>query len=507
MRRSLRHVLAVDQGTTGTTALILDETGRIRAKAEREFRQIFPRSGWVEHDPEDIWDSVLAATREALRQAGLKPERLSALGLTNQRETTLLWERRTGRSLGNAVVWQDRRTADLCDKLKASGVERDIRARTGLRLDPYFSATKIRWLLDSSRLLRRRAEEGKIAFGTVDSFLLRRLTAGLLHATDPTNASRTLLMNLDRLRWDPGLCAALGIPMAMLPKILPTIGLFGRTQTGTGFPAGIPIWACAGDQQAALFGQACLDRGMAKVTYGTGSFLLVHAGSSCPPPHEGLLTTVAWDLGGHETRPSEPDVAYALEASTFVAGAAIQWLRDGLGLIERSEDLAPLAASVADTGGVVLVPAFTGLGSPWWDPHARGTVIGITRGAGRAQFARAVVESMSFAVRDMVDAVTNALGAAIPALRTDGGASAMELLLQLQADQLQMPVVRPRCIESTALGAAMLAGLAEGVWESVEELAGRWQPDVELVPQVDRATGDLSYATWLRAVERARGWA
>ena len=510
-------VLAIDAGTTGVRTVAFDESAATLVEAYRPLTQSFPRPGWVEHDPDEIWSLVAGTLAEVVHALDARGETVAAIGVANQRETALAWNRVTGRPLHAAVVWQDRRTSARCEELTEAGVLSLVRERTGLVLDPYFSATKFEWMLRNLELDTR-----DLALGTVDAWLLFRLTAGEGFVTDVSNASRTMLFDIRTRAWTPELCALFGVPIAALPEVHPSCGRVGNVAAHPGpgrrdriaaAPAcpdalsGVPISGIAGDQQAALFGQACLDRGMAKVTYGTGSFLLVHAGSSCPPPHEGLLTTVAWDLGGHETRPSEPDVAYALEASTFVAGAAIQWLRDGLGLIERSEDLAPLAASVSDTGGVVLVPAFTGLGSPWWDPHARGTVIGITRGAGRAQFARAVVESMSFAVRDMVDAVTDALGTAIPALRADGGASAMELLLQLQADQLQMPVVRPRCIESTALGAAMLAGLAEGVWGSVEELAGRWQPDVELVPQVDRTTSDLSYATWLRAVERARGWA
>lgn len=510
-------VLAIDAGTTGVRTVAFDESAATLVEAYRPLTQSFPRPGWVEHDPDEIWSLVTATLAEVVGALGARGESVAAIGVANQRETALAWNRVTGRPLHAALVWQDRRTSERCEELAEAGMLPLIRERTGLVLDPYFSATKFEWMLRNAKLDPR-----DLALGTVDAWLLFRLTGGETFVTDVSNASRTMLFDIRTRAWTPELCALFGVPIAALPEVRPSCGRVGNVSARPGparrdmdvaAPAcldalsGVPISGIAGDQQAALFGQGCLERGMAKVTYGTGSFLLVHAGSSCPPPHDGLLTTIAWDLGGHETRSSESDVAYALEASTFVAGAAIQWLRDGLGLIERSEDLAPLAASVADTGGVVVVPAFTGLGSPWWDPRARGTVIGITRGVGRAQFARAIVEAMAFGVRDMVDAVTNALGAAIPALRTDGGASAMELLLQLQADQLQMPVVRPRCIESTALGAAMLAGLAEGVWGSVEELAGRWQPDVEHVPKVDRTTGDLSYATWLRAVERARGWA
>jgi glycerol kinase len=520
--RDVAAVLAIDAGTTGVRTVAFDESATRVAEAYLPLAQSFPQPGWVEHDPDEIWSLVTATLSEVVTALDARGETVAAIGIANQRETALAWNRATGRPLHAAIVWQDRRTAARCEELAEAGLLPLVRERTGLVLDPYFSATKFEWMLHNADL-----DTPDLALGTVDAWLLFRLTGGDVFVTDVSNASRTMLFDIRARAWTPDLCALFGVPIAALPEVRPSCGKVGTVvahpdhahtvAAHAGSSAwvpksldaltGIPISGIAGDQQAALFGQGCLERGMAKVTYGTGSFLLVHAGSSCPPPHQGLLTTIAWDLGGHETRPSKPDVAYALEASTFVAGAAIQWLRDALGLIERSEEVGPLAASVADTGGVVVVPAFSGLGSPWWDARARGTVVGITRGVGRAQFARAVVEALSFGVRDMVDALHEALGAAIPALRVDGGASSMELLLQLQADQLQIPVVRPRCIESTALGAAMLAGLAEGVWGSVEELLERWHPDVEHVPHVDRATADVSYARWLRAVERARSWA
>lgn len=505
-------VLAIDAGTTGVRTLAFDESAAVTMVAYRPLAQRFPRPGWVEHDPEEIWSHVVATLAEVATALDARGETIAAIGLANQRETALAWDRVTGRPLHAAVVWQDRRTAARCEELAEAGLLPLVRERTGLVLDPYFSATKFEWMLRNGDL-----DTHDLALGTVDAWLLFRLTGGGSFVTDVSNASRTMLFDIRARAWTPELCATFGVPITALPEVRPSCGRIGtvaagarRRESALGLPGtveGIPISGVAGDQQAALFGQGCIDLGMAKVTYGTGSFLLVHAGASCPPPHEGLLTTVAWDLGGHETRPPRSDVAYAFEASTFVAGAAIQWLRDQLGVIARSEEVGPLAASVPDAGGLVVVPAFTGLGSPWWDAHARGTVIGITRGTGRAQLARAVVEAMSYGVRDMVDAITGALGSSIPQLRADGGASAMGLLLQLQADQLQVPVVRPRSVESTALGAAMLAGLAEGVWGSVEELAARWEPDLECVPQVDRETADLSYAMWLRAVERARGWA
>ena len=502
-------VLAVDAGTTGVRTIAFDESGRPVAAAYRPLAQRFPEPGWVEQDPEEIWSLAAETLSEVAAALAAAGEQVAAIGVANQRETAIAWDRATGRPLHAAIVWQDRRTAARCEALADAGLHPLVRERTGLVLDPYFSATKFGWLLQEGGV----RPDGDLALGTVDAWLLFRLTGEL--ATDASNASRTMLFDIRRRAWTPELCAAFGVPESALPEVRPSCGRFGavvRSRTrgepgGVDALAGVPVSGVAGDQQAALLGQACISPGMAKVTYGTGSFLLVHAGSSCPAPHDGLLTTLAWDLGGHESRPSHADVAYALEGSTFVAGAAIQWLHDGLGLIARAEDVAPLAESVPDAGGVVVVPAFTGLGSPWWDPHARGVVTGITRGAGRAQFARAVVEAMAFGVRDIADAAARAIGAPISELRADGGASAIDLLLQLQADQLQVPVVRPRLRESTALGAAALAGLAEGVWDSVEELAARWEPEVECVPAVDAVVADRAHSAWLRAVERARGWA
>ncbi len=502
-------VLAVDAGTTGVRTLAFDVSGEVVALAYRPLTQRFPRPGWVEQDPEEMWALVVGTLGEVAAQLAQRGETPAAVGLTNQRETALAWDRRTGRVLHPAVVWQDRRTAARCEELADSGLLPLVRQRTGLVLDPYFSATKFEWMLREGGVER----SADLALGTVDTWLLFRLTGGAVFATDASNASRTMLFDIRTRAWTPELCAVFGVPDAALAEVRPSCGRYGTVGQGGDVPGsigpltGVPISGVAGDQQAALFGQACVDPGMAKITYGTGSFLLVHAGSSCPAPHEGVLTTIGWDLGGHESRPGHDDVAYALEGSTFVAGAAIQWLRDALCVIDRSEDVGPLAASVPDAGGVVVVPAFAGLGSPWWDAHARGVVTGITRGTGRAQLARAVVEAMAFGVRDIVDAVVDATGTPVSQLRADGGASAMELLLQLQADQLQLPVVRPRCIESTALGAAMLAGLAEGVWGGVEELEARWEPEVECVPSVDGAVADAAHVAWLRAVERSRDWA
>ncbi|MGH8980924.1 MAG: FGGY family carbohydrate kinase [Acidimicrobiales bacterium] len=492
-------VLAVDAGTTGVRTLAFDVAGEVVALAYRPLRQHFPRPGWVEHDPAEIWAHVRDTLCEVATEVAGRGQPVAAIGITNQRETAVAWDRRSGRPLHPAIVWQDRRTAARCEALTAAGHLDLVRTRTGLVLDPYFSATKFEWLLRTGGV----EDTPDLAFGTVDTWVLWQLTAGTVFATDVSNASRTMLFDISALGWTAELCALVGVPVHALAEVRPTSGRLGIVSAdsgATGGLAGVPISAIAGDQQAALFGQSCVEPGLAKVTHGTGSFVLVHAGSAPPPPAHGLLSTVAWDLGDHG------GVAYALEGSTFVAGAAIQWLRDGLGIIDDAAEIGPLAASVPDAGGVVAVPAFTGLGSPWWDPRARGLVMGITTGTGRAQLARAVVEAIAFGVRDMVDAITAARGAPCAELRADGGASAMELLLQLEADQLQMPVVRPRCTESTALGTATLAGLAEGVWGDVRDVAALWQPDVRCEPQASRETADMAYGAWGRAVDRARAW-
>jgi len=503
-------VVAIDAGTTGVRSLVVDRSGAVVDLAYRELTQYFPRPGWVEHDADEIWGAVRATLAEVAGRLGGAGRRPDAIGITNQRETAVAWDRRTGRPLHRAIVWQDRRTAAACDALREAGHLPVIRRRTGLVLDAYFSATKYAWMLDEGGVGQH--PPAGLALGTVDSWVLWNLTggtAGGTFATDPTNAGRTLLYDIGERAWSPELCDLFGVPVGALAEVRPSCGRFGLVESaavdGSVALAGLPISGIAGDQQSALFGQACFEPGMVKVTHGTGSFVLANAGPVCPPVPEGLVSTIAWDLGEHGG--AAGPVTYALEGSTFVSGAAIQWLRDGLGLIERADQVGPLAASVPDSGGVTVVPAFTGLGSPWWDPRARGTITGITRGVGRAQMARAVVEAMAFQVRDMVDAVVATTGKPVSELRADGGASAMDLLLQLEADQIRAPVVRPRSVESTALGAATLAGLAEGVWGSLEELAGLWAPDVEYRPSLDPAIADLAYAAWRRSVERSRDWA
>ncbi len=487
-------VLALDQGTSSSRAFLFDSEARPVAWAQVPFTQHFPQPGWVEHDPEEIWQSQLAAAREALAHAGARPRQVAAIGIANQRETTLLWDR-DGHPVANAIVWQDRRTASMCQRLREEGLEPLFRQRTGLVLDPYFSGTKLRWLLDQDPSRRQLAARGELRFGTVDSWLVYRLTGR--HATDPSNASRTLMLDIQRLRWDEELLALLGVPAAPLPEVLPSCGYFGETRAEH-FGAPIPVLAVLGDQQAALFGQACLQPGMAKNTYGTGSFLLMNAGRS-PAYAPGLITTVAWQLGD--------EVTYALEGSNFISGAMVQWLRDGLGIIDSSDEVEALARQVPDNGGVYVVPALAGLGSPYWDPSARGLIIGLTRGTNRAHIARAVLEAMAFQTRDVVEAMEAGAGLPLPELRVDGGAARDDLLLQLQADILGKPVVRPRVVETTALGVALMAGVAAGLWKGSEDIARLWQEEARFAPALTPAERDRLYAGWQRAVERAREWA
>ena len=491
-------VIALDAGTTGVRTIAFDENSREISTHHREFTQYFPRPGWVEHDANEIWEAMaatLAATIVDLDEGG---HAVAAIGITDQRETIVAWDRRTGEPLHRAIVWQDRRTARRCEQLEADGNLPLVRDKTGLVLDPYFSASKIEWLLNEGEL----PAGPDVAFGTIDSWLIWQLTAGEVHATDPSNAARTMLFDIGEMAWSEELCDLFGVPIASLPEVRPSSGRVATTAPGLPIPAGIPVSGIAGDQQAALFGQGCTQPGMAKNTYGTGSFVLMNVGERCPPPVEGVLTTVAWTLGSDGVS----STTYALEGAIFATGAAVQWLRDGLGIISEAEELEPLAASVDDAEGVVLVPAFTGLGSPYWDPYARGTLLGITRGTGRAQIARAVVDSMTLQTRAAVEAMAGAAGQDLRELRADGGAAVMDLLLQLQADQLGVSVARAAVTESTALGAAHLAGLAEGVWASVDELADSWQSEAIFEPSGDRTAVDAAYSTWTRAVERASSW-
>ena len=495
-------VFAVDAGTTGVRAFAVDLDGRPVGRSYREFTQHFPQPGWVEHDATEIWET----TRTVLAELHSQLDRpVAAVGITDQRETIVAWDRRTGFPLARAIVWQDRRTAALCDGLVDSGELPRIRELTGLVLDPYFSASKMQWLLRHGDV----TSGGHLAFGTIDSWLLWNLTGGAVHATDPSNASRTMLYDIRAHAWSEDLCDLFDVPIGSLPEVRPSAGSFGTTVEASGLPAGIPITGIAGDQQAALFGQACVHPGMAKNTYGTGSFVLMNIGDRCPEPADGLLTTIGWTVPAAMLgQPGDGLIThYALEGSIFVTGAAVQWLRDGLGLIDDASEIGPLAESVDNSAGLVLVPAFTGLGSPYWDPYARGTVMGITRGVGKAHLARAVVESMAYQTRDVVDAMTAVAGESLQELRVDGGAAAMPLLLQLQADQLGVPVARSAVAETTALGAATLAGLGAGLWDTVDDVLHRWLADARAEPSEDRSGVDDQYAQWSRAVERSRGWA
>ena len=490
-----RYVMAIDQGTTGTTVLVVDRRLGVRARVNEEYRQIFPRPGWVEHDLEDIWSSTLSTIKKALRQAGVRGGDVAAIGITNQRETTGLWDRRTGKPIHHAIVWQDRRTADACARLREEGHEDAVRERTGLVLDPYFSGTKLRWLLDHVRGARKRAESGALAFGTIDTFLAWRLTGGVAHVTDASNASRTLLMDLRTLRWDRQMLDLFEVPAAVLPEIRGSSEVVGTTRGLPVLPDGIPVAGIAGDQQAALFGQACFRPGEAKCTYGTGAFLLENTGPNPVPSRQGLLTTVAWKLPG--------EVAYALEGSTFIAGAAVQWLRDGLRIIRRASDVEPLARSVPDCGGVVFVPALAGLGAPHWRPHARGLVAGIDRGTTAAHLARATLEGIAFQVFDLAHAMQAEAGKPVTEFKVDGGACQNDLLMQFQADLLGVPVVRPRMVETTALGAAFLAGLAVGVWAGREEIRRAWKVDRRFRPRMAPDQRESHLDRWRRAVEIA----
>ncbi len=492
------YVMALDQGTTSSRAIVFDRRGGIRSVAQRETTQHFPQPGWVEQDAREIWETQAEVAVEALRSAGIDGSQVAAVGITNQRETTVIWDRRTGEPVGKAIVWQDRRTADICGTLRRDGAEERVRAATGLLLDPYFSGTKIAWILEHVAGARERAEAGELAFGTVDSWLAFRLTDGRLHVTDATNASRTLLYDIHAGDWDGELLDLFGVPRALLPEVRGSSALYGEIATIESL-AGVPLAGIAGDQQAALMGQLCTERGSVKTTYGTGCFALLHTGTAPQPSGRGLLTTIACSTDG---RPR-----YALEGSVFTGGAVVRWLRDGLGLIGSAKEVEALAASVPDSGGVVLVPAFTGLGVPHWDPHARGTIVGMTLGTGAGHVARAALEGIAFQVADLLDALAADAGAAPAEMRVDGGAACNDLLMQFQADVTALPVVRPEVTESTALGAAYLAGLAVGYWQGVEELAENWRAERRFEPALsgDRVAG--LRASWERAVERAGNWA
>lgn len=493
----MKYILALDQGTTSSRAILFDAVGKAVSAAQREITQYFPQPGWVEHDADEIWQSQLACAREALFQAGVVIDDVLAIGITNQRETTLLWERASGRPLSRAIVWQDRRTADRCAQLSAAGHEALFRARTGLVLDSYFSGTKLAWLLDTLPEARDRARRGELAFGTVDSWLVWNLTGGRQHITDATNASRSLLFDIHRGEWDDDLLAILDIPRAVLPKVVSSCGEFAQTDP-TLFGKAMPIAGMAGDQQAATFGQACFTPGMAKNTYGTGCFLVMNTGARATPSTHGLLTTIAWRMGA--------DTEYALEGGIFMAGAITQWLRDGLGIISSAAEIEQLAGSVSDSGGVVMVPAFVGLGAPWWDARARGALLGMSRGTTGAHVARAGLEAIALQSADLVAAMVADSGVPLAELRVDGGAASNDLLMQLQADLLGVPVVRPRVTETTALGAAYLAGIGIGLWSGREEVSRHWQLGRSFEPSIGDVERAAKIARWHEAVDVARRW-
>jgi len=493
----MKAILALDQGTTSSRAIVFDEAGAIRAVAQKEFTQIFPRPGWVEHDAGEIWATQIAVAGEAIARAGLQAGDIAAIGITNQRETTIVWDRATGRPVCNAIVWQDRRTAAACDALKERGLEARVTEKTGLVLDAYFSGTKLAWILDNVAGARRSAEAGELLFGTVDTWLVWKLSGGAAHVTDPSNASRTLLYNIHTGSWDEELLRMLDIPAKLLPQVRASSGVVAETASGL-YAARIPIAGIAGDQQAALFGQRCTAPGMVKNTYGTGCFMLMHTGDAPVRSRAKLLTTAACQTGDARE--------YALEGSVFIAGAVVQWLRDGLGIIRKSADVEPLARSVPDNGGVYFVPAFAGLGSPHWDPYARGAIVGLTRGAGAGHIARAALESIAYQAADLLAAMESDSGIRLKELRVDGGAASNDMLMQFQADLLGVRVVRPKITETTALGAAYLAGLGTGFWKSSGELDAQWQIDRVFEPKMGRSKAEELMAVWRKAVERSKDW-
>ena len=491
-----RFILALDQGTTSSRAILFDEDGIIHGISQREFTQIFPQPGWVEHNPIEIWESQLEVAKEVIKSHSISIDQIAAIGITNQRETTVVWDKSTGVPIYNAIVWQDRRTAPICERLKNEGLAEYISYETGLVIDAYFSGTKINWILDNVEGARVKANNGDLLFGTIDTWLLWKLTQGKVHATDYSNASRTMIYNIRSLKWDANMLNVLDIPENMLPSVQRSSEIFGHTDISL-FGKEIPISGIAGDQQAALFGQVCWQPGMAKNTYGTGCFMLMNTGEKCIRSNNGLLTTIAWGL--------EDKVYYALEGSVFNAGAAVQWLRDGLGIIQSSKESEEIALSVTDTGGVYLVPAFTGLGAPYWDMYARGSISGLTRGTTRAHIVRATLESLAYQTRDVLDIMSTESGIPLSDLRVDGGASANNFLMQFQADQLHAKVERPTVIETTALGAAYLAGLAVGLWTK-DQINAQWQKERTFNPSPDSSMADKLYQGWKKAVERSRNW-
>lgn len=492
-----KYILAMDQGTTSSRAILFDKSGMIAGTAQKEFTQIFPADGWVEHDAKEIWSTQIGVTSEVLAKLSVKADDIAAIGITNQRETTVIWDKKTGMPIHNAIVWQDRRTAEVCSRLKHAGHEKTFKDKTGLILDAYFSGTKAAWILDNVPGARARAEKGELCFGTIDTWLIWKLTDGKVHVTDPSNASRTLMFNIHSGTWDDELLQILEVPKAILPRVASSSEVYGHT-TASLFGGEIAIAGDAGDQQAATFGQACHKKGMAKNTYGTGCFMLLNTGTDAVPSENNLLTTIAWRTNNR--------TEYALEGSVFIGGAAVQWLRDGLGIIRKSSDVEELAASVPDNGGLFLVPAFTGLGAPHWDPYARGTMVGITRSTNKGHIARATLESIAFQTSDVLQAMMDDSGVSLSELRVDGGASQNNMLMQFQADILGVPVVRPKVTETTALGAAYLAGLAVGFWSTQEEIAKQWQVDRRFEPKMPASQRDALIMQWQRAVRKARAW-
>jgi len=493
-----RYVLSFDQGTTSSRAILFDHQGNIAGVAQQEFEQIYPKAGWVEHDPMDIWGTQSGIARQVLERTGTKPEEIAAMGITNQRETTVVWDKTSGRPIYNAIVWQDRRTAAICDRLKRDGWEPYIRENTGLVIDAYFSGTKVKWILDNVEGARKKAKAGELLFGTVDTWLIWNLTRGEIHVTDYSNASRTLMFNIRTLEWDDKLLEVLGVPRSMLPEVKPSSHVYGHTHEKTFGGARIPIAGIAGDQQAALFGQACFEHGMAKNTYGTGSFVLMNTGSKMIQSETGLLTTLAWGI--------DDRVEYALEGAIFVTGAAIQWLRDELHLITDAADTEYFAGKVKDTNGVYVVPAFAGLGAPYWDMYARGAILGLTRGANRNHIIRATLESLAYQTRDVLECMEKDSGIPTKELKVDGGASANNFLMQFQADVLGVPVIRPAIIETTARGSAFLAGLAVGFWNDKEDIRSSYEKDTTFMPEMEKKVSAELYRGWQRAVEKARAW-